>query len=120
MNDPHVIQLQQEAAQRVQRMAERSRRLVREHPVHVYRPSAAQPRPTPPKSEPPCEAVESPCEAPPFCASLPEKKTSPCKAGTLLSGVEDHEQLLLLLLAVMLFKNGAPTELLMALLYVAL
>jgi hypothetical protein len=34
--------------------------------------------------------------------------------------VEDHEQLLLLLLAVMLFKNGAPTELLLALLYVAL
>lgn len=122
MNDPRMIQLQQEAAQRVQRMAERSRRLVREHPVHVYRPSAVQPRPTPPpQPEPPCQAVEPPCEAPLLCEQpTAEKKTSPCKAGTLLSGVEDHEQLLLLLLAVMLFKNGAPTELLLALLYVAL
>ena len=130
MNDPQMIQLQQEAAQRVQRMAERSRRLVREHPVHVYHASSLEPCVVPPKREP---LPPPPPPSPPSCPCVEEemrvaekpcvspiKGASPCKAGTFLDGVQDREQLLLLLLAVMLLKNGAPTELLLALLYVAL
>lgn len=122
MNDPQMVRLQQEAAQRVQRMAERSRRLVREHPVHVYHTSTREPQPVIPKQEPmpptmptqPCVVEE--CGA----AEPPPVVKSPCKAGTRVDSIQDHEQLLLLLLAVMLLKNGAPTELLLALLYVAL
>ncbi len=118
MNDPQVMQLQREAAQRVQRMAERSRRLVREHPVHIYRGTTVAPAPPcapPPVTEEPvqdcaiCEEVPAVCEpAPPVC-----RPSEP-------SGGTDQESLLLLLLLVMLWRNHAPMELLLALLYIAL
>ena len=71
MNDPHVMQLQHEAERRVQRMAERSRRLVREHPVNIYRATTVTPcapceQPKPPElptEEEPCAVCEpTPCE----------------------------------------------------------
>ncbi len=115
-----VMQLQREAAERVRRMQEQSRRLVREHPVNVYRGvSFAQPAPPPPpntacEAAPPSAICETPCAA---------EKPAPCPTGiegltALAQG--DEERLLVLLLVVVLAKNGAPLELLLALLYVAM
>ena len=118
MNDGNVLRMQQEAAQRVQRMAERSRRLVREHPVNVYRgvsltrqepPAAAEPKTV-------CEPEKSICEEKrPACTC---DKTGDKGWLSFLAG--DQERALLLLLILVLGKNGAPAELLLALLYVAL
>ena len=98
----HILRMQQEAAERVQRMQEHSRRLIHEHPVNVYRGV----------SFPPSESNEQP-------PSAPEKK-SVAEGGlaALLHG--DEQQTLILLLAVILAKNGAPLELVLALLYVAM
>ena len=110
---PAVAKAQREAAARVQAMEERSRRLVREHPVNVYRgvtvgtPAAAP--------EPPCEVV---CEPPVLPCDPPPATCESSRSLSLFGG--DNERLLLLLLAAVLLKNGAPTELLLALLYVAL
>lgn len=84
-SDGNVMRMQQEAAERVQRMQEHSRRLVREQPMR-------------------------PPEPPP--------KTDLGGLAALLQG--DGEQTLTLLLAVILAKNGAPLELVLALLYVAM
>lgn len=99
---PDVLHLQQQAAARVREMEQRTRRLVEEHPVSVYRGVTVAPflercefeQPQPPVCEPP---------------SLPSLPTE-----------TDRERYLLLLLAAVLMQNGAPTELLLALLYVAL
>ena len=91
---PQTAQLQQQAAARVREMEERSRRLVQEHPINLYRGIAA---------EPPC--IEPPPER---CGGL----------SAVFGG--DNERLLILLLAAVLAKNGAPLELLLALLYIAL
>lgn len=91
---PQTVHLQQQAAARVREMQERSRRLVQEHPINVYR------------------GITPPCDEP----SSPRCDNSGLSA--LLGG--DNERLLLLLLAAVLAKNGAPLELLLALLYIAL
>ena len=95
----NTVTLQQEAAERVRRMQEHSRRLVNEHPVNVY------------------HGVT-------FEAPSVEKTETPRKAadGDLLSALlqGDQEQTLVLLLAVILAKNGAPLELVLALLYIAM
>ncbi|MBR5540540.1 MAG: hypothetical protein IKU56_04090 [Clostridia bacterium] len=125
MNERSVAQLQQEAALRVQRMAERSRRLVREHPVNVYRGVTL----TPPLSEKvhPIREESPACEEQPACAEacrpekpcrLPEQKPREKDWLSFLAG--DQERVLLLLLILVLGHNGAPTELLLALLYIAL
>lgn len=104
-----MMQMQQEAAERVKRMQERSRRLVQEHPLNVYRGvTVTPPEPAPPKT---------PCDTPP---STCERETAPLNGGlsALLQG--DQEQTLVLLLAVILAKNGAPLELVLALLYVGM
>lgn len=109
----NVLRMQQEAAQRVQRMQEHSRRLVREHPINVYHGVTFEP-------SPPCEEeapVEPPCDM--------EKTPPPCKKETTGGGIAallggDQEQTLVLLLAVILAKNGAPLELVLALLYIAM
>ena len=116
MNEQSVTQLQQEAAQRVQRMAERSRRLVREHPVNVYRgvtfaPSEAV---SVQCEETICEAV---CESEKPCR-FPEQKPREKDWLSFLAG--DEERVLLLLIILVLGNNGAPAELLLALLYIAL
>ena len=134
MNNPSVIQLQREAAQRVRQMEEHSRRLVREHPVKIHRGTVLTPQPPqPPRpTVPPCEETvtfgkEEPIfDAPTVCAEPPKEKP-PClpkkadKGGGTLSWIlGDSERTLLILLAVVLWQNGAPPELLLALLYVAL
>ena len=121
MNERSVTQLQQEAALRVQRMAERSQRLVREHPVNVYRgvtltppiPQAVQPKV---EEAPACKA-ETACEQKPPCRRAEQK---PREKDWLSFLAGDEERTLLLLLIFVLSRNGAPTELLLALLYVAL
>lgn len=92
---PQTVHLQQQAAARVREMQERSRRLVQEHPINVYR------------------GITPPCDEP---SSPPRCNNSGLSA--LFGG--DNERLLLLLLAAVLAKNGAPLELLLALLYIAL
>ncbi len=121
MNDTGaVMQLQREAAERVRRMQEQSRRLVREHPINVYRgvsftPPTMPPPPPADDNTPPLPAThETPCAT---------EKPAPCPTGiegltALAQG--DEERLLILLLVVVLAKNGAPLELLLALLYVAM
>ena len=101
----NVMRMQQEAAERVRRMQEHSRRLVNDHPVNVYRGVSLTP----------------PAEAPVPPEQLPAEKKEESPLGglaTLLQG--DQEQTLVLLLAVILAKNGAPLELVLALLYVAM
>lgn len=99
----NVLRMQQEAAQRVQRMQEHSRRLVREHPINVYHGVTFEP-------SPPCDMEKTP----PPC----KKETTGGGIAALLGG--DQEQTLVLLLAVILAKNGAPLELVLALLYIAM
>lgn len=133
VNNPSVIQLQREAAQRVRQMEERSRRLVCEHPVKIYRGTSLTPPPPPRPTVPICEEpAPSVCGEPMFeppvcCEELPtKKKEPPClpkkanKGGAISWICGDTERTLLILLAVVLWQNGAPPELLLALLYVAL
>lgn len=105
----NMMQMQQEAAERVKRMQERSRRLVQEHPVNVYRGVTMTPPIDPPEEQ------EAPCDEP----------NTVCETNSLNSGLAallqgDQEQTLVLLLAVILAKNGAPLELVLALLYVGM
>lgn len=83
----------EQAAARVRRMQEQSRRLVAEHPVGLYHHQTLST--PPPDPEPPHPLA---CTAP-----------SP-----------DTERWLVLLLAAVLYKNGASVLLLFALLYIAL
>ncbi len=83
----------EQAAARVRRMQEQSRRLAENHPVGLY---PQQPLcPPPPEPVPPCP--------------------TPCPGET-----PDTERWLVLLLAAVLYKNGASLPLLLALLYVAM
>ena len=117
----HLMQMQKQAAERVKQQQELSRRLVREHPVNVDRgvpfsPLCAQEKQEKNTVPCPCEAQPaSPCscETQPTSQPLCVAKDEPCG---LFAG--DNEQLLLLLLAAVLAKNGAPLPLLLALLYV--
>ena len=101
-----VIRMQQEAEQRVQQMRERSRLLV----------SGGRPRPRtfPIHTQPPGPPPEPPPREPESCL---EKKE---KAGGLGGLFQDQEQLFLLMLAVLLIKNGAQMEIVLALLYIAM
>ncbi len=127
MNDPQVMQMQREAERRVQRMAERSRRLVREQPVHVYRGttvSPCAPCERPPRREavaepPTVQETDAVCEPTPCsCEPTPCERESTLCCSTAESS--DSEGLLLLLLVFVLWRNHAPLELLLALLYIAL
>lgn len=93
---------QKAAARRVRETEEHARRLVREHPVNVWRgvtfPLETVKEPQPPKlPDAPLPVLQKPA-APPI----------------------DREQALLLLLAALLLKNGAEAPLILALLYIAL
>ena len=112
-----VIRMQQEAEQRVRRMREQSRILVsgglpetgrNASSMAAGRPPSSRPCPPPPRPAPPPEP--EPC--PPLAAAE--------KPGGLSGLFHDPDQLFLLLLAVLLIKNGAQTELILALLYLAL
>ncbi len=104
----NTIQMQQEAAERVKRMQERSRRLVQEHPINVYRGVTMTPEVTP------SQDTATPCDEPTAVRETPAESG----LAALLQG--DSEQTLVLLLAVILAKNGAPLELVLALLYVGM
>ncbi len=106
-----VIQMQQEAERRVRQMQERSRILVsgdlpgnerNAASIAANRPRA---RTTPPAAE---------AEAPADCA--PAKSDGDGLARLPL----DRDQMFLLLLAFLLIKNGASTEIVVALLYLAM
>ena len=101
MNSSSTITMQQEAAERVRRMQEHSRRLVSEHPVNVYRGVTFEPS----------DGGET---------KMPDNSANDTDnlLSALLQG--DGEQTLVLLLAVILAKNGAPLELVLALLYIAM
>lgn len=105
----NMMQMQQEAAERVKRMQERSRRLVQEHPINVYHGVTLTPKNDPPEQQ------ETPCEEP---HTVQETSSLNSGLAALLQG--DQEQTLVLLLAVILAKNGAPLELVLALLYVGM
>jgi hypothetical protein len=120
---PNVLQMQREAAARVKQMEERSRRLVREHPVNLYRGVTLAPLMK--EQQPPPKTVDATAQAAPSCSPPetappcePPKSTSCGELSGLFGG--DNECLFLLLLVIVLAKNGAPMELLLALLYIAL
>ena len=119
MTERSVTQLQQEAAERVKRMAERSRRLVREHPVNVYHGVTLTSSPPPQREELPEE--KSACEPEKTAPTTPRKtpNQSPRSKDLMSFLAGDQERVLLLLLILMLSHNDAPAELLLALLYVA-
>ena len=127
-----VIRMQQEAAQRVQRMQERARRLVAESPATGSGQRAEQPekrtantveemrqaqsgRPAPLHTPPPAETAH---------AEKADKADETGKEGDAPSGlaslVGDQDRLFILLLAILLVRNGAKMELVLALLYLAM
>lgn len=120
----NIMRMQQEAAERVKRMQEQSRRLVRDYPVHVYRGTTLTPaeapagEPTVPEILPPETEQPSGDES----ASSFGNGSAPLSAEATLDALfhGDQEQWLVLLLAVVLAKSGAPLELVLALLYVAM
>lgn len=107
--DENMLRMQQEAAERVRQMQQRARRFVSEEP-----PSAASMDiPAPPG--PVCEPERS-------CGPRkPDRLAVPSRSGSFLSRFgQDQEQLFLLMIAVLLVKNNAPIELVLALLYLAM
>ncbi|HIZ20557.1 MAG TPA: hypothetical protein H9674_06830 [Firmicutes bacterium] len=99
--DDNMLRMQQEAAERVRQMQERARRFVNEEP------------PAPAPMDIPCPPEPSP--------KGKEELAPPPRRGSLLSNFgKDREQLFLLMLAVLLVKNDAPIELVLALLYLAM
>lgn len=109
--------MQQEAARRVRRMQEHTRRVFEEHSgrtiesLRAAQPPHYQP---PPLYHRPVEE-EKPHEEP--CVPGLAQQEPP--AGSLLGGF-DTEQILLLGLALLLFRCGCRVELILALLYLAM
>jgi hypothetical protein len=111
-----MMQLQREAARRVSRMQEHSRRVFEEH-------NGRPPLPTPPRdaqaagfAQPTMRAPalytrHTPPETAPAC---PREETPACPSPF------DGEQWLLLGLALLLFRSGCRPELAVALLYLAM
>ena len=99
MADENLMKMQQEAAERVRQMQARARRFTSDEPAK---------------------------ESPPATTGIAHRTARPPVAkhgGTVLSSLginADQDQLLLLLLAVVMAKNDAPIELLLALLYIAM
>ena len=119
IQNSNVLQQQRQAAARVRAMEERARRLVQEHPVNVYRGVTLTPatHTEPIRPDTPCDP-QPPCPPPPPCAPACPTESKENGLSSLFGG--DNERLLIVLLAVVLAKKGAPMELLLALLYVAL
>lgn len=118
-----VLRMQQEAEARVRRMREQSRMLaggdIPESGRTAESMAAGRPplyrRSAPPAREEPVPPAAGPEEA--ITAAAPAK---PAKPGGLGSLFQDQEQLFLLLLAMLLIKNGAPIDIIVALLYLAM
>lgn len=118
-----VLRMQQEAEARVRRMREQSRMLVggdvpesgrSEESMAAGRPPLYR-RSAPPPPPPVCEAP-----GPPAAAMAERGEARPAKPGGLSGLFQDQEQLFLLLLAMLLIKNGAQIEIIVALLYLAM
>ena len=114
---------------RVQRMQERARRLVEEDEARSRAERARPPRP--PQPQPPEPPMGGGRTAESLAASRPPERRRPQPpapkppekedTGGLLSLFGgDQEQLLRLMLALLLAKNGAQIELIVALLYLAM
>lgn len=117
-----VIRMQQEAAQRVQRMQERARQLVSaERPAGRTAETLAAARPSPEKRPRPADDHAEHTGLPPVMGERLPAKPPAAKPNALFSGLgDDPEQMLLLLLAVLLVRNDADIELVLALLYLAM
>ncbi len=107
--DAETIRLQQEAEDRVRRMRERSRRLVLEHDDTAGNGPAVEMPP-----------VRRPSPPPPPTPVVPNPAVEATGNGTKPDTEMKNEQILLLLLAVFLLKNGGRMELILALLYLAM
>lgn len=108
--DEDMLHMQQEAARRVRRMQEHSRRVFEEREGRTSASLAAARPPLYTRQEPPmppCEPTPPPCEPPP--KSVPAESRRP-----------DMEQLMLLAMALLLFRSGCRPELAVALLYLAM
>lgn len=103
-----LMQLQRQAAHRVRQMQEHSRRVLEAHQGHP---------PPPPRSQ--SGGLCSPGLYQRPAASPPPGPPTPAAPGLTLPHLEE-DQWLLLGLAFLLFKNGCPPELTLALLYLAL
>lgn len=108
--DNNMLRMQQEAADRVRQMQERARKFVDSETEATYKqthPESAAP--------PPHLPVERPSE------QLESENAHKKKNTSFLSGFgQDQEQLFLLMIAILLVKNNAPIELILALLYLAM
>lgn len=132
-----IMRMQREAEQRVRQMRERERNAGRPEPdgrtaeglaaaraewLSSARPPYGGERGFVPLSD--YKARQNPRHEPPPCPPpdrpLPVEK-KPESGGGLLAGLfKDQDQMLLLLLAILLVKNGASMELIVALLYLAM
>ena len=101
-----MLRMQQEAARRVQRMQEHSRQVFEEHQKRTAESLAA---------------ARMPQVSPPPLYTRPPQPPQPVPpvGGDPLAGL-DGEQLLLLGLALLLFRSGCRPELAVALLYLAM
>lgn len=124
-----VIRMQQEAAQRVQRMQERARRLVAEGPPidAVQTQQARQPeRRTAAAVEAARQArAESPPAKEETKSDISAGQPSACgeseaSSSGLAALIGDQDRLFILMLAVLLVRNGAKMDLVLALLYLAM
>lgn len=122
-----VIRMQQEAANRVQQMQERTRRLMADmHPVEDRGTPVDHPRRTAESLEAVRQSAEARKAERQHTVREPAKEDISCEkkpheSGGLLSGLtNDKERLFLLMLAVLLVNNGAKLELVVALLYLAM
>ena len=112
------MQMQRQAAQRVQQMQEHSKRVFAEHnggrtpeSLEVARTPGWWQQQEQLRSPGLYQRMEPPCEPSPPAATPP--------APSLPLPDLDKDQWLLLGLALLLFRNNCPTELLLALLYLA-
>lgn len=119
-----VVQMQREAARRVQRMQERSRQVLENHRGRTPESLAAARTPGWPG---PAEELRSPGlytrpepPVPPPEEAHPCSPTAEPKTAVLALPQLEGEQWLLLGLALLLFRSGCSTELLLALLYLAM
>lgn len=124
-----LLQMQRAAARRVQQMQEHSRRVFEAHqgyaPTPLAEPAWSEELHSPGLYARPEKPASHPEPAP---ASPPEHLPTPCPtsgplaqpAVTLSLPRLEAEQWLLLGLALLLFRTGCRTELLLALLYLAL
>ena len=110
--DDNLLRMQQEAMERVRQMQARARRFVEED-------TELGPKPDPSSTSsvglPPDTKEKGEDEQTSPTAMIPKKK-----GGLLENFGKDQDQLFLLLIAVLLVRNDAPIELILAILYIAL